>query len=279
MNNLLCLFLIFSTLSCDTTEEFFLYDDSDPEYQYLKEMAIQKCVNDANVFDALDLAGDFENADQVGRIYKISQDTLISVDTYVKITSASATEMILEFNSDNNLYDKILTFEKVDHNLILSELKVMACNDLYEEHFSASGLGSNDSMTLTWVKETVTIEDDDDEDDIDEAYTKRTDKYTFDNDYPLFFFFYNAVKTGVKKNNNEDERSPVTINITITEVTDDEGCDEYGNDDLTRSNFNNNFRSCALEVVLEKYKTNEYIDEILDLSGDDDCALIPSAVL
>ena len=54
MKKFLYLFFMFLVLSCDTVEEIYLYDSDDPEYSILQTMAVEACIDDAEIFDALD---------------------------------------------------------------------------------------------------------------------------------------------------------------------------------------------------------------------------------
>ncbi len=283
MKKFLYLFFMFLVLSCDTVEEIYLYDSDDPEHSILQTMAVEACIDDAEIFDALD---NFENSNLVGNIYKIEQDANDEETIYVKIMSVSASEIVMRFNSSSDKYDKELTFTSDNHSDILSEIKTMACTEAYEDYFSTSGLDDNDSMTLTWKKETINSYDDDDEAD---DYLQRTDKYTIDNDYPLLFFFFNGVKTTVSKDEDDEEEETSTSNLTITEVTDEDECDDdTDNDDYKVScafeagdrgyDDENSFdeKDCTIAVNLSTYTSNRFDDELISIEGDSDCELLES---
>lgn len=271
--------MIFFLYSCDTVEEVYLYDKDDPEYAELLAMQAAKCVSDANIFDALEGAGDFEGGDFLNRIYKITQDTQNARTIYVKVTGVTATEMTLKFNSSDDSLDKVVLFEASDHNTLMDELKIMACTPDYDGNFSASGLSSNDSMTLKWSKETIVVKDDDDSDDEPEEYDRRTDTYTFDNDYPLLFFYYNATKVSkVKDDKDSDDIKSSTSKITIKDVTDEDEC-KSSNDDFNSScEFGHTTPLCSVTIETGLYSSNRFSDEILKMP-DTDCKTLESATL
>lgn len=271
--------LLFFILGCDTVTEEYLYTDKDPEHAILLAMQAAECVNDAEIFDRLEVAGQFETNGMLNKIFKISQDTQNQREIYVKVTAVTASDMTLVFNSSENSLDKIVTFELTDHDSIMSELKIMACNTQYDKYFSASGLGNTDSMKLTWEKLTINEEDGDDADDDPDRYDERKDTYTFDNDYPLFFFYYNATKVRTSKlDEDEDEKTSTSV-ITITEVTDEDECDEDEDDYNNNCEFDTVTRNCGITVNTGLYASNAFSDEIISANGDADCDLLDSANL
>lgn len=277
--NLWSLILLLLMFGCDTVTEEFLYDEDDDEYDTLLAMQAAECVDNAEIFDHLENAGDFENNGMLNKIFKISQDTQNQREIFVKITSVTSTEMTLVFNSSENSLDKIVTFELTDHDEIMSELKIMACNSEYEKYFSASGLGNSDSMKLVWEKKTINVVDGDDADDDPDEYDERKDTYTFDNDYPLFFFYYNATKARTSKLDADEEEKTSTSVITITEVTDEDECDEDEDDYNSNCKFDSVTRSCGITVNTGLYASNAFSDEIISPDGDADCKLLDSANL
>ncbi len=268
--------------ACDTTEEKYLYSKSDSEYATLLAMAVEKCINEANIFDSLNATGNFETAGMLGKIYKIVQDASPQVTLYTKIIAVSATEMQVAVNSADSSYDKIILFEKVDHDAILNELKIMACNSTYAGNFSAGGLSSTTAMSLTWNKRSITLIDGDDADTEPDAYNDRKDAYTISTSFPLFFFYYNATKTKTIKAKDTDA-VVTTSKITITDVTEATECDPTDSDNFKlecdfSAGTTGTFTSCPLEVATGKYSTNAFGDEIINLGGLAGCNLLPSTI-
>ncbi len=277
MFKFLCFIFLF--ISCDTVEEVYLYDKEDPEYSTLLQMAAQQCVDEAKIFDALDKMRDFENYGFFNRTYKISQDTQNKTDIYVRVTSVSATQMELTFNSSNNDLDKILVFETNDHDDLISELKIMSCNLGLKDHFSASSLASDDNVKLTWKKETITVLDSpDDEDDDPEGYDRREDTFTFDNDLPLVFFYYNATKTAKVKTDEDEQEQSSTSKITIKDVTGEDECNTSSDDYNSNCEFSSVTKVCNIVVNTGIYNSNAYSDEIIS-PVETGCELLKSATL
>jgi hypothetical protein len=272
------LFCAFS--SCDTIEDIYLYDKDDPEYAELLVMQAAQCVNDANIFDALDIAKDFQNTDELNRIYKISQDTQNLREIFVKITAVSATEMELRFNSSDDTLDKVLTFEVSDHEALIDELKIVSCTKDHADNFTATGLSSSDSMTLKWFKETIVVADDDDSDDEPEKYNRRTDTFTFDNDFPLLFFYYSATKTSnvMDETGDDAKEKTSTSKITIKDVTSEDECNASHDDYNLNCEFSLTSPVCSVDIVVGAYGTNRFSDELISMP-EANCNFLESATL
>lgn len=275
------LFFLF-ILSCDETHEKYLYDEDDPEHPVVVQMAAAKCISSSSIFGALEDSKDFTDFED--KIYKIEQDANEEVTLYVKLDNATATSIDIMVNSAEGDYKKVVTFTEANHDDMMTEIQVMACNSTYDEFFSVSGLSSTDLMTLTWTKETIEVADDDDDSDDDpEAYVKRTDEMKFDNDYPLFFYWYNGSKEEEDLNDGDENPTTKKSNLTITEVTDEDECDPGDDDfntycDFSDTSTSNGFDACTVNVNTSQYTSNEANDELISLaSTSGECELLESA--
>jgi hypothetical protein len=282
MNKWTLFLSLFLLLSCDTTEDKYLYDKDDFEYAWAQALQAQDCIENATVFSALETAGSFETSGHLNKIYKVSQDDNDKVHVYLKITAVSALDMTIAVQSSESQYNKLMVFEKTDHDALMTEFKIMSCNDLYSTYFSASGLSSDDKLSLTWKRESIYIvdsEDDDDDDDEPETYDRQTDTYSIDKDLPLFFFFYSGSKTTnriTQKGESEVEKKSV---LTITEVTSADEC-TIGNEDLdSNCNFEDitDLVQCDIVVNSESYLTHAYINQLVSLTpATDECRFLES---
>lgn len=282
MKFLVFFMLSFYILSCDTVEEKYLYKPGDKEYGWAQEIVQAECITESSVFNALETAGDFTNSDQENRIYKVVQDDGPNVTLYIKIISVSTATMELAVRSGKSEYNKILIFDKVDHDALISELKNMSCNPAYKDYFSASGLDSSDSMNLTWKKETIGTPDSEDDDDIEpDVYDRRTDSYKITKTLPLIFFYYN----GTKKSDRVTEKGQAKVEessiLTITEVTNEKECNITDSDFTQNCNFtdNSDLTMCDVNVIPDSYKTHAYSSEMITVTPKTTgiCNLLKSA--
>lgn len=268
-------------LSCDTVTEESLYDENDPEYEFLQALDALQCVNDSSIFAALDNAGNFESTGHLNKIYKINQDANDAVVLYVKVISVSSTLMQMVVNSAVSEYQKIINFEKTDHDALLDVFEQAACNTKYEEFFSASGLDDTDTLNLTWSKETIDTVDNNDADDDPESYYRQTDAYKVDRDFPLFFYYWNATKTtNILINNDTSDNDGTTEDtdketekpsvITITDVTEEDECEEGNSSQSTGCQFlttdYQSFVECDVTIDSDAYDTNTFENEFILLS-------------
>ena len=282
MKIILLISLFFNILSCDTVEEEYLYKKTDAQYLWLQEMAAQDCINAANVFDALDAAGDFLNLGIENKIYKVVQDQATLTTLYIKITKVTATAVELTVNSRDTQYQKVLNFEKSDHDNLLGKLKVLACDASLNANFSATGLDSNDLMTLTWKKETIITVDNEDEGTEPQSYKRRTDVLAFDNDLPLIFYFYNASKSSkhLAESTAEDPKTPTEVKsiLTLSEVTTANECTSTLE---VACNFSDTaaFPRCNISDNTSVPKENPYDAELflLSVDGGGTCKMLTSA--
>lgn len=272
---LFCLFI----LSCDTVTEEYLYTSSDPEYALLKNLAYQECLSEASILASLDATGDFENTDELNRIYKITQDTDDAAEIYIKIITATATEMRLAVSPDastDSAYKKIIVFEKTDHDALIDLLELISCDVDYKEQFSASGLDDNDTLTITWNKETIAVEDDDDSDDEPEEYSRRKDVLKFDNDFPLFFYFYNAEKSAeIKSDEDSDDLKTPASKISFEEVTEADECDSGDSSFNNACDFSDTSGFAVCNIAFKTIPTSGYLDELF--TTDASCKFLESA--
>ncbi|MBT4792231.1 MAG: hypothetical protein HON90_11720 [Halobacteriovoraceae bacterium] len=276
MAKLLLFIFIFTIYNCDTVEEEYLYNSNSPEYADILAWAAQECVDNAEVFDALDTAGDFEGSGQLNRIYKITQDDHDSETIFMKIYAVSASEMQVIVSSSVKL-DKRIIFSKTDHDELLAQLKIVACSEEYKANFSASGLDNSDRMTLTWKKETVHTIDGDDDDDVADKYSRQTDTLIFDRNLPLFFYFYNGTKTGDLKKAVASDKVTGTSKISIVEVTGTSECSDDERCNLLISiTDTSSFPTCEIEINKNKFETNAYSDEFFSPASSG-CVFLESA--
>lgn len=283
----ICLVFLYFFVSCDTVREEYLYDESDPEYSDLILLEAQQCIDDSNIFDSLDSSGSFETSGHLDKIYKITQDDNSALKLYIKITAVSATSMTFVVNSIDTQYQKIMAFEKTDHDNLLALIKTAACNSNYKSLFSASGLDSTSSMALTWSKETIeTADSNDDSDENAEGYKRQTDVYTFDSSYPLLFFFYNATKTtNILLDDGDidtDDETQKVSEVTIEDVTSADECVEGGGSQNNGCKFEasdiSGFANCNVEVSTTAFSSNSYDSELVSLAATSGtCQLLRSA--
>lgn len=282
MRALFFLSYIFMVLSCDTTREEFLYDKDDPEYRFAQQLAQSDCIEEARIFDRLEVLGDFVESGRLNRIYKVSQDENRKETIYIKVISTSSSQTRFAVNSVTDVdYRKIIVFDEKDHSDLMSFIKSASCDTNYSNNFSASGLESEDTLTLTWKKETIIVKDSsDDVDDEPEAYKRETDVYKFDDDVPLFFYFYNGSKTTTQKAQNEEEGEPQKSNLSITDVTNEVECnpsaDDFNNGCDFSSSTINNLDICEIEINLDAYLSNEAGEELFDNTNG--CDFLDSGV-
>ena len=269
--------LVLLFLSCDEFTEKDLYKSGDPEHAWLLQMAADKCVAEASIFNYLDEMKDFVGQGFLGNIYKVTQDKNPARTIYMYIYQTSATSMSVKLSSNYTSLNKILVFEDTDHNDLMDEIKVMACSSQYKEYFSAGGLSSTGSMTLTWKKQTTTADSDTDTED-DDIYNKRVDAYTFNSEYPLFFFYYNATKTTTSKATTSTTETPVESPsvITIAEISSDDCEDIDICDDMVDGTMSFT-KTCNIKINTGLYSSNAFSDEILTTDDPANCILLPSA--
>ena len=274
MKYLLC-FLFF--LSCDTVEEVYLFNQNDPEYPLAEQLAISECINGNAIFSELDNQAEFDNVNfSVGDIFKVTQDANDEEVVFIKIQAINPTDMTLIYDSSNPDLRKKLTFSESEHGNIVTFLKNASCNKTYAEFFEASGLGSTSQMSFSWEKQTILIPDDEDDDTSPEAYRNVEESLNVNSSYPLFFYYYNGSKTYDYVLNEGDEEKTKASQLTLTEVTDSEECDEDGSDDNTYCQFStldtSAFPTCNLLADNDAYLLRDYNTKILSLTGDAACA-------
>lgn len=278
------LIIFIGAMGCDEFTEEYLYDENDPEYALALQLAEQECISGATIFNVLDTAGDFLNTEQEGKIYKISQDANNPTTLYVYIQQVTASAMTIAVNSSETGYRKIINFTKTNHDELLAALKTMACNSLYDDYVSVSGLDDNDQAKLTWKRESIGKADDDDADDIPELYDRETNVYVFDKDLPLLFYYWNAEKTS-KRVLEEDAAEVETKSvITITDVTSEQDCDQDNSSSsipITACDFNDvtSFPTCDVTVNSTIFSTSSYGNNLISLSSTNSktCTLLQSA--
>ena len=267
---------------CDREEETFLFDENDPEYELARQLALDECISDSQIFGEFDEREDFTQIGiSVGDIFKISQDSNSPVEIFVYVNSLSSGLMELIYSSSNDSYDKIVTFETADHANIVSFLEQASCNEEYEDYFRASGLNGSTSMSFKWDLETINQADDDDDDNDDpEEYQYFTNELTVSKNFPLFFFYYNGKKTYEYVFNDGDDATTNESNITVTEVTDSDECDNGNDDQDDNCDFadldSSGFPNCAIEVDDDAYLSRGYNTRMISLSGDSSCRLLVS---
>lgn len=263
--------MLFFLLSCDTSEEINLYDSSDYEYSYLQALAAEKCIEQASIFDALDLSGDFENSAQLDKIYKITQDSFAANSMFIKVSAVTATQMTLIVNSFNSVLRKVITFEQADHDALLAHLELVSCSLLYSANFSASNLGGADTMSLVWRKESISVQDGDDDNTEADSYQRQIDSLVFNRNYPLFFYFYNGTKqVNIKLDSATDEKTG-TSTLAISEVTSSGECNagDASYNEFCAFSDTSEFASCDIVVstASETYLRNSFGDDFIFMSG------------
>lgn len=280
--NLFLLLLVGIFSSCDKVTEKYLFDEDDDEYEWAQELALSECITDAAIFGEFDDAAEFDDSNfSVGDIFKIKQDDNEGVVIYAKINAINSQDMEIIFSSADDDYRKIVTFEESDHEKLVDVFQTIACNDDYEDYFATSGLNSSTQMSFTWDLETILESDDDDDDDDDpEAYKYVTKELTVSKNYPLFFYFYNGKKSYEYVLEDGDEATTKESNITITEVTDEDECDNENDDQNDYCDFDDldssSFPICTVEVDEDAYSSRGHNTNIISLSGTD-CKLLESA--
>lgn len=290
MKLLLIALFSLSIFSCDTEEKVYHYTKYDDEYEGLQEMKSQECIDESDVFAALEETNDFDTASfSVGQIFKITRTADEITNTFfvkiTAITSGSPDTMTMVLNGDGTTYDKIINYDGTDNDELLGVFEQASCNPKWEDYWSASGLGSNDSMTLSWKKETIVIADDqgsgdDDDDDDPEEYHKQTDKFTIDNDFPLFFHIYNATYTreSLYDTNTSTTTKSATFSVALIEDTDDDG--SYDDEDVCTGNANCVFtgitNDCDVVVNTDAEEEDDYTDATYSYTANSGtCTAIP----
>lgn len=261
--------LFFSILGCDETVDKYLYEEGDPEYSILQQMQAAECINSSKIFTTLEnTSGDL--ASFLGKIYRItvgSDETII----YMYVSTADASSMTVKLSSDDTDLNKNIIFTSADHTSLLDEIKIMACNSAYEDHFSSSGLSSTSSMSLTWNKETIIDSDVDDETDDYEAYSRQTDKYVFNKEYPLFFYFFNGSRSFAKKASATSSETTGSTDIAIKEIDSGECddiliCNGIIITDTSDDEYITISQDCNVEITTGLYSSNAYDAQILKYS-------------
>ena len=289
------LFIILSSLfiflSCDTEEQIYHYNKYDDEYAGLILMAAQECIEENDIFAALDTTNDFDTAEfKVNDVYKITRVADSITNTFfmkiTAITTGTPDTMTVILNGDGGdnagiagEYDKVINFDSDLNSDIYDTIGLAACNITYKDIWSASGLGSSEQMSLVWDKETIEIPDDagsgdDDDDDDPEAYKEQTDSFRINRDYPLFFSYFNAAYSSTTLAEASDTTVNKTGEMTISPVveTDDE-CVDNANCKFANTT---NFADCNIVVDTNIVTKSAYEDQFFSYSANSgDCKLIP----
>ncbi len=289
------LFIILSSLfiflSCDTEEQIYHYNKYDDEYAGLVLMAAQECIEENDIFAALDTTNDFDTAEfKVNDVYKITRvaDSITNI-FFMKITAiATGTPdtMTVVLNGDGSEYDKIINFDSDLNSDMYDNIGLAACNITYKDIWSASGLGSSEQMTLVWDKETIQIADDagagdDDDDDDPEAYTEQTDSFRINRDYPLFFSYFNATYSSTILTDGSDSTVNKTGEMTISLIVDTDDDGNYEDEDECTGNVNcsfvtTGFDDCDIAVDTNIVTKSDYTDLFFSyVANTGDCKLIP----
>jgi len=281
---LLCLFSFF--VSCDDEEVIYHYNKYDNEYDGLQGIAAEECVENSEVFKYLETTNTFDSANfKVNDIYRVTQEEENSMVLFFKISAISAGSMTIIVNADDSNYDQILTYTETSNDELLDVIKQAACNVKYKDIWNASGFNSEELLSLTWNKETITVEDDDDDaDDDPEAYYIGTDSLKFDKDYPLFFYFFNGTKQMRYKLTKESTELTKKSTLTIKKIvdSDDDGSyeDEKECTDYTSCSFSatGSFADCTISIDTTAQTKSEYNSKIISLiTNSGTCNLLPSA--
>lgn len=266
-----------SLSACEKYEEDTLYNKDSAEYSDIVAWASAKCISESKFFTAMTTYADFSAASYaVGDIYRIAQDNA-AIITYAKITQINAADMVVEFNSTDPDYDKVVTFTELEYATLQTTFEAAACSPTYNTStFSFSGLTSSSSSSFTWSKDTIHIDDDDDADDIPETYQYQSDVLKIDLSFPAFLYFHNGTKTQ-KRILTKGETEVVSVSkITITDVTDDNICDPAETDDYdTNCVFPGTFTACNLTIdTAALVNNNGFASDFLLL--DNGCEFVKS---
>lgn len=258
-------------LSCDKEETRYLYNKYDPEYDVMVNAAKQECVNNSQFFSTYDNYDEFDSAPfNVGEIFKITVEDDVAI--YVKVTAINPTDVELTFDSAEEKYQKVVTWEESDHQELGEFFKTAACSSSYDDYFtSIGGLNSTSNLSYKWYKETIIVADDDDSDSEPEAYKRQWDSLNVNLRYPTMLYYYNGTKELKKKLDENSDEVAVTKKLTIElmDSGDKECYPDSGDSASLGCDFasTGSFPTCTATVDEDAYKLRAYDTSPISLSG------------
>ena len=277
MRSLISILFLFLLISCTEKEKTeILYNKYDPEYSVIQAYAQSECIRKATVLDEFNAVATFSNSRfQVGDIFELTtSNPPLNYVTFFKINAINTNDIEVIVNSTTDSYDMNLVFTKTSHERLVTFLKGAICNDSVEDYFSTSGTTNSNTMSFTWMKETISTPDNDD-DGVDEVFNKVTETLSVTSTYPLFMYFFNGSKKHEYSISTGTEPTTQTATLTLKEVTTDNVCNSASGDYNSSCEFSSISRNCELEVDEDAYLKRAYASTPLDFTAgsDSDCTL------
>lgn len=138
-NNFFALLLLSLLSSCGIEQVEYLYDKEDPEYPYVLELGVKKCVKDSSVFNSLNKTSDFSVYKSiVGKLYEIEEVNSKSIK-YAKILSIDNETMRIAIRSKLNATPSVLVYTQDDNRRLLSAISYGICTKNYEHSSLSQG--------------------------------------------------------------------------------------------------------------------------------------------
>lgn len=274
MKKILLATLFLTIIACDSVTEKTIYTVNDPEWDLVAALQAKQCVNKSSLFKEMTKYSDFSKSRfSVGDIFKISQDEDNPELVYVRVNAITATEIILEYNSSNNDLKKIASFSNTEYEKLQIEFEEAFCQKQFEDFIQ----GSTSSGSFRWRKYRQIEADDNDDNDIDEAFIEVVENLKINFDYPLFFYFYNGTKAKTQILEDGGTENSFTSKITITKANDDENCEDAEGACVFTGALVSNCSIAVDENAIDDFLETSTTVDTANIIGASDCVLLESS--
>ena len=252
--NLLFLLSLFILSSCGVHEDVFLYDESDPEYQYVLAEAEKQCRESA-IFKEINNSLKFKTYGyNIGKIFKIEHKLDDSVEdlTYIKIIGVDDTALtyLHTFGSGSSSNSKIVFTPKNGVDMI-EAISSGVCTMDKKQRYGSAGLSSTKSMSFDDNRAFETKDSDEDVNTYIRVYEVNRINLT----YPIPFALYNFDRTirKVSTPGGKEKTYKHKYSISVISQSDCNDRDKNPNCDFRDENF----PAATIEVNRAAYKSDK----------------------
>lgn len=254
MKNYWSLLGLLFLVSCGVHEDVYLYDENDPEYQYVLEEAEKKC-RESSIFKSMNLSLKFKTYGyKVGKIYKIEHklDNSIEDLTYIKIIGVNDTALtyLHTFGAGATNNSKVVFTPKNGVDMI-EAISSGVCTSDKKKRYGSAGLSSTKNMTFD---DDRLFETKDSDGDVN-TYTKHYDVNRINLTYPLAFGLYNFDRTIRKVSTPGADEKTYKHKYSVKEITLNECNDQDKNPNCDFGD--ENFPIVSVEVNRAAYKSDK----------------------
>lgn len=245
---------LFILSSCGVHEDVFLYDENDPEYQYVLAEAEKQCRESA-IFKEINKSLKFKTYGyNAGKIFKIEHKLDDSVEdlTYIKIIGVDDTALtyLHTFGSGSSSNTKVVFTPKNGVDMI-EAISSGVCTLDKKIRYGSAGLSSTKSMTFD---DDRAFETKDSEGNVN-TYTRVYEVSRVNLTYPIPFALYNFDRT-IRKVSTPGAKEKIYKHKYSISVISENDCNDR--DKNPNCDFGDeNFPTASIEVNRAAYKSDK----------------------